>query len=274
MSEANPGLCTIWNRLFQGAFAWKYAKGGRWPASLDLWWERLDNKQVEVLSAVVVCSGRDNKEHVSWQYIEYQTHWRDYPVRKKGCGMPRLLHWSSCLSWSQKYFPAFSCSEKCCSLCRLLKKLAAPFILLCLNFCLPAFVHVKDAYKPLPTRKPIPGSFYRSRNCYLPCAWWCHWMQGLPQAGHHPSHRHQPGRVQRYSPCCSLPLPFSCAGKGSCCEAQGTALRCVKLYQPWKLRSCLRGAADLHRNPSNQITAVASVLFPHHCTKGHWARIT
>lgn len=44
--------------------------------------------------------------------------------------------------------------------------------------------------------------------------------------------------------------------------------------EPWKHHSCLRGAADLHRNPSNQIMAVASMLFPHYCTKGHQARIT
>lgn len=75
--------------LFKGcrAFAWKEAKRGPWAVSIDLWWQRLDNKWMEVLSAVVLCAERHNKEHVSWQYSAYIIPWRDYPERKKGFGM-------------------------------------------------------------------------------------------------------------------------------------------------------------------------------------------
>lgn len=75
------------------AFSWKYAEGGPWSVSIDLWWQRLDNKWMEVPSAVVVCAERHNKEHVSWQYSAYKIPWRDYPVRKKGFGMPLFVTW-------------------------------------------------------------------------------------------------------------------------------------------------------------------------------------
>lgn len=69
-----------------GAFAWKYAEEEPWPVSIDFWWQRLDNKWMEVLSAVVVCAERHNKEYVSWQYSAYKILWR-----KKGFGMPLFV---------------------------------------------------------------------------------------------------------------------------------------------------------------------------------------
>lgn len=39
-----------------------------------------------------------------------------------------------------------------------------PSTLLCLNVSPPTFAQVKDAYTPLPMRKPILGSFYRSKK--------------------------------------------------------------------------------------------------------------
>lgn len=62
---------------------------GLYPLTSD---DRLDNKQMEVLSAVLLCAERHNKEHVSWQYSAYKMPWRDYPVRKKSLVCPCLLH--------------------------------------------------------------------------------------------------------------------------------------------------------------------------------------
>lgn len=123
-----PANASFETGSFKGcrAFAWKYAEAGPWPVSIDLWWQRLDNKQMEVLSAVLLCAERHNKEHVSRQYSAYKMSWRDYPVRRKSLVCPCLLHWFFWLTWSKKHFPVLSCSEKSYGLCRLFKKLALP----------------------------------------------------------------------------------------------------------------------------------------------------
>lgn len=50
---------------------------------------------MEVLSAVLLCAERHNKEHVSWQYPAHKIPWRDYPVRDQSLVYPCVLHWFS-----------------------------------------------------------------------------------------------------------------------------------------------------------------------------------
>lgn len=120
---------------------------------------------------------------------------------------------------------------------------------------LPTFAQVKDAHtlhilslwgSPSQAASPaavrIASHLHAQWCCWAECWSRCHWAQS----------------------CFPLHVPFT----GDSCHEERFS------PEPWEHHSRLCGAADLHRNPSNGLTLVASVLLPQKSTKGHRARIT
>lgn len=118
--------------------------------------------------------------------------------------------------------------------------------------------HMKPCPGGSPSQAASAGAGTRAWRCY--CTW------RLPRGRNQPGCRQRPAGVQS-----SFPLHISFARDG---RGEERLLPAWSFAEPWKHHSCLGGAAELHRNPGNQITSVASVLFPHQRTKGHQARIT